>query len=272
MAAFQVVISCFAGGVPSEALLPGLKLLDWPGVGPGHPTWGKPAQALRQPNGRLLPALLKSWQIPIGAVSAVAVIGFSAGFGGVRELLRHPEDRAAIDFACVLDSLHFPIRGGIVKNWRADDPGSIIDFARTVGPFLDFAAEAAQGKRAWVSTWGDIPRPDPAVTTAREGNLSLFAALMQAAPVELPEVPPGFPTLRTSPKLHPGEPYPVPLGIYGSGEAVGLYYPLGADRSLAALKRSHVVQSSVIRGDIWRDFLLPRWGGVWQAPPATKPA
>lgn len=268
----QVVISCFAGGVPPEAQLPGLRLLDWPGRGPGHPTWGGPAQALRQPNGRLLPALLKSRQISPSSVSAVAVIGFSAGFGGVRELLRDPEDRAAIDFACVLDSLHFPIVGGQAKNWRADDPATIIDFGRTVGPFLAFATEAAQAKKGWVSTWGDIPRPNPAVTSAKEGNLSLFAALLQSAPVELPEFPETFPTRRTSPKVHPGEPYPVPSGIFGQGEAVGLYYPLGADRSLAALKRSHVLQGTVVRADVWRDFLLPRWGGAWIPTAPDKPA
>lgn len=265
--ALRVVISAFAGGQPAQAQIPGLHVIDWPGEGSGHPTWGGPAQRLRDPAGPLIPNLLRHYGVKLSDVDRIGVLGFSAGFGGARALLADSSDRARVDFACVLDSLHFPVVGGTWKNFRPDEPATIIDFEHTVGPFLKFAALAAQGQKLWISTWGDIPRPADSVTNAREGNLLLYYALQSSAPVSPIAIPDGFPLDRTNPKLWPNEPYPVPQGIYGSANALGLYYPLAADHSLAALKHSHIVQAQVIRLDLWRDFIVPRWGGAWHEPP-----
>lgn len=262
----MTLVSCFAGAVPKGASVPGLRLVDWPGTAApgGHPTWSASASQMRAGSaGRLLPGLRKRFRID--ADSKLAFIGFSAGFGGVRAALAHPDDRAEIDAAIVLDSIHVPMAPG----FKSSEPNTVINVATTLEPFARFAARAAQRKALWVSTWGDLARPNPSVTTAREGNEVLFAALSQLAHDDPPVVPAALlERPRVDTRLWPDEPYPTPAALFGHGDAVGLYYRQHG-KTLNAAKHAHIIQASVIRDEIWRCWLCPRWGGTWTDPPGT---
>lgn len=265
--ALDVVISCYAGGRPlGAAFASSPVVIDWPGYSkPGpkfsHPTWGKPAAALRS-GGRLLPNLLARYNLNISEVGRIAAIGFSAGFGGVRELLRSEADRERIDTAIVADSIHLALKAP--GKWDATDPiNSIAAWASQAEPFVSFMVEAARGRKLWVSSWGDIPTPNASVTSAAEGNATLFRALRDRVPQGPIDLPSSFPSRAGS---------PAPEAIFGSGSAIGLYYPLGEKPTLAALKASHHRQAQVILPDIWIDLLAPRWSsGAGFVPTSYDP-
>jgi hypothetical protein len=86
----------------------------------------------------------------------ITVTSFSAGFGGVRELLQVPESFDRIDALIMADSIH----AGFVDN-PAD---------RKVNPanmdgFLRFAKEAAAGKKWLILSHSQIRPPNYASTT-----------------------------------------------------------------------------------------------------------
>ena len=85
----------------------------------------------------------------------LTVTSFSAGFGGVRELLKQPGSRSTIDTLVMADSLY----GGFV--------GELAD--RTLNPahftpFLDFAQLAASGKKQMLLSHTDLHTPEYAST------------------------------------------------------------------------------------------------------------
>ena len=73
----------------------------------------------------------------------VAVSSFSAGFGGVRELLKVPEHFARIDVLILADSLYCGYSG---------DPAAKVVDARLMAGFRTFAIEAARGSKTLVMT------------------------------------------------------------------------------------------------------------------------
>ena len=73
----------------------------------------------------------------------VVVSSFSAGFGGVRELLKVPEHFARIDGLVMLDSLYCGYSGDLSR--RQVDPALMAGFRR-------FAIEAAAGRKTFVLT------------------------------------------------------------------------------------------------------------------------
>ncbi len=73
--------------------------------------------------------------------SSVTIGGWSAGCGGVRQILAHAQDRAAVDAVLLIDGVHAP--------YAAGKPGPLeseLDVAKLAG-LRDFAREAAAGRK-----------------------------------------------------------------------------------------------------------------------------
>ena len=92
---------------------------------------------------------------PAPRVGRVTITSFSAGFGGVRELLRDPGIFARIDTLVMADSIYAGFAG---------DPAE-----RRVNPanmegFLNFAREAAAGRRRLLISHSQLPTPSYAST------------------------------------------------------------------------------------------------------------
>lgn len=149
-------------------------------VRPGHvhPEWGPVASALRDQEGRLLPNLLRKHGLDPDAVRRIGVVAFSAGSNsGLRELLRHPEDRAALTFALALDGLHAArkARGA----WHAGDvPSRYFHWRQDVGPWFEAAKTAAHGNGlALIATSSNVAAPGRGLTKTVEAHRDVLDAL-----------------------------------------------------------------------------------------------
>jgi hypothetical protein len=78
--------------------------------------------------------------------SSISLSGFSAGYGAVREILRHPEYFALVNNVLLLDGMHasYSPEGKLLA-----DGGVIL--ASDVDAFVNFAREAVAGRKAVVS-------------------------------------------------------------------------------------------------------------------------
>lgn len=90
-----------------------------------------------------------------GLIRSVTVVSFSAGFGGVREMLKDPKTYTRIDAIVMLDSIYAGFAGNPVE--RKVDPANMEGF-------LKFARDALQGKKAMIITHCDL-RPDNYAST-----------------------------------------------------------------------------------------------------------
>lgn len=170
-----VVISTYAGGID---WWPGARpaLIDWQGVRASpaaHPSWSGPADALRGPDGRLLPALLRKYGH--SSASRVACIGFSAGSNsGLGQLLKHPLDRAQIDFVGSFDGIH-----GYVGQYPppAGNPLAYFKYRDQADPWFDFMRQAALGLKGCVVTASNVAPPAADFTQTRIAVTSLLQAL-----------------------------------------------------------------------------------------------
>jgi hypothetical protein len=80
--------------------------------------------------------------------SRVALTSFSAGYGGVRSILRHPEHYDRVDALVLADSLHAGYAGDATAPRTADLPVDETD----LDVFTRFAGDAVSGrKRMWVT-------------------------------------------------------------------------------------------------------------------------
>lgn len=84
----------------------------------------------------------------------IALVAWSAGYGGVRRVLQQRADR--VDAVILLDGLHAAYRWN-AKGKRVHRPD--------LEPFLQYAREAAAGERLMVVTHSEIQPPDYASTT-----------------------------------------------------------------------------------------------------------
>lgn len=117
--------------------------------------------------------------------SSITLVGFSAGYGAVRAILRHDENFQKVDNVLLLDGIHASYEpegkvlaeGGAV---RAEDLDSFVRFAR----------EAAAGKKTFVITHSEIFPGTYASTT--ECVDFLLAALGLKRRAELREGPIGM--------------------------------------------------------------------------------
>lgn len=91
--------------------------------------------------------------------SRVWLSSFSAGFGGVREILKGPESFTRIDALLLADTLYagFARAQGSPEDRPAPDPTNLKDFVR-------FAKEAAIGRKAMLVTCCDLIPPTYSAT------------------------------------------------------------------------------------------------------------
>jgi hypothetical protein len=85
-------------------------------------------------------------------VGRIALSGWSAGFGAVREILKRPADAARIDAVLLAD--------GLFTEWSSSRSGSgsrDADFAK-VKSVIDFARRATEGEKLFVLTHTAIDR------------------------------------------------------------------------------------------------------------------
>jgi len=83
-------------------------------------------------------------------IRSVTVISFSAGFGGVREMLKEPKIYSRIDAIVMLDSIYAGFTGDTQE--RKVDPDNMEGF-------LKFARDALQSKKTMIITHCEL-RPD----------------------------------------------------------------------------------------------------------------
>lgn len=95
-------------------------------------------------------------------VGRVVVSSFSAGFGGVRAVLKVPEHRARINGLVMLDSLYAGYAGD--PAFKNVDPAKVADFRR-------FAVEAAAGRNWFLLTHSAQVPPGYASTTETADDL-----------------------------------------------------------------------------------------------------
>jgi pimeloyl-ACP methyl ester carboxylesterase len=116
----------------------------------------------------LLPRLLEkarkeianAWPTESPKIGRVFVSSFSAGFGGVRELLAVADHFSRIDGVILADSLYAGYQGEIAK--RRIDPAKMVNFRR-------FAAEAAAGRKTMIVTYSALI-PDGYASTAETAD------------------------------------------------------------------------------------------------------
>ncbi len=83
--------------------------------------------------------------------ASITLSGFSAGYGGVREILRRPEYFALVNSVLLLDGLHasYSPEGKLMA-----DGGTIQ--ASDIDAFVNFAREAVAGRKTFVVTHSEI--------------------------------------------------------------------------------------------------------------------
>lgn len=126
-------------------------------------------------------AHVRTGRTPALRVGRVTVTSFSAGFGGVRELLRAPGIFARIDAVVMADSIYAGFAG--------DPAGRAVNPADMAG-FLAFAREAAEGRRHLLVSHTQLHTP--AYASTAETAAYLIARLGGRSEVATEEWPGGL--------------------------------------------------------------------------------
>lgn len=109
-----------------------------------------------------------------GQIRSVTVVSFSAGFGGVREMLKDPQTYARIDAIVMLDSIYAGFTGNPEE--RKVDPANMEGF-------LKFARDALQGKKTMIITYCDL-RPDNYASTKETADYLMAQLDKKRNPVQ----------------------------------------------------------------------------------------
>jgi hypothetical protein len=118
-------------------------------LGSGSRVYGEPFekpemfQSMIDEAGRIL-GLKKGW-------SSITLVGFSAGYGAVRAILRHDEDFRRVDNVLLLDGIHASY---VPEGKRLADGGTIK--ADDLDSFVRFAREAAAGNKSFLISHSEI--------------------------------------------------------------------------------------------------------------------
>lgn len=83
---------------------------------------------------------------------SITLTSFSAGYGAVRSILQHPAHYARVDRVMLADSLHASYAAEVTPARSADLP---VD-ATTLAPFIQFARDAAVGRKAMHVTHSEV--------------------------------------------------------------------------------------------------------------------
>jgi hypothetical protein len=100
-------------------------------------------------------------------IRKLLVTSFSAGYAGVREILRSPEHRAKIDALLLADGLHTSLDSALMKTQMQD--------------FLTFALDARAGRKVFLCTHSSIPTSGYRSTTETADYLLAGLGLCRTA-------------------------------------------------------------------------------------------
>ena len=239
----DLVISCMAGTVIRGFDVwpePHPTVIEWAGEkGPGqkHPSWQTAARSKRGQDGRLIPNLI-DW-FNAGSPERVAIYAFSAGSNsGLRELLRHPEDRAMVSFCGSIDGMH-----GIL-NWNRT---GYADWEMSVAPFAQYALRAATTDEAMMVVTGNNLAA-PTGHSTRTPDMMKDVNRWVAGQVNVHERPPDHELMNE----FLGEGEPTPNGKGGIGNAYFFEYP-------GLHEEDHRLQARIIIPRVTRTFLMHSW-------------
>ncbi len=88
--------------------------------------------------------LTKSWK-------SITLVGFSAGYGGIRAILRQPENFKLVNNVLLLDGFH----ASYVPEGKPLGSGGVIRY-EDVDSYLEFAHEAAAGRKNFIITHSEL--------------------------------------------------------------------------------------------------------------------
>jgi len=125
---------------------------------------------------QLLQEAAKELQLRRGWAS-ITLSGFSAGYGAVREILRHPADFAVVNNVLLLDGMHT----SYVPEGKPLADGGTID-ASGLDSFIAFAKEAVEGRKTFVFTHSEI-FPGTYASTTECGDFLLTQLHLTNRPV-----------------------------------------------------------------------------------------
>lgn len=249
--AYDLLISVMGlRGLPEGWKAPAPLIREWAGkVKPGHShaTWDHVADRLRDIDGRLIPNLIRQWGLELAGLRRLGLVGFSAGSSsGLRELLRHPEDRSLVDAVIAADGLHAALRPS-----PSDETiqGQYWDFDGQLGPFLEMARLGSrEGGPIVMFTATDIARPSSGITKTSEAMSDVWTILQSEEELEdwhYYEVP---------------ELAQAPLeGFEGSRNLTMMWYPGEFPHEIGTPQAAHVNQAQKAIPEFLVDVVQPMW-------------
>lgn len=218
-------------------------VIEWAGEAePGkHPSWVSMVRKLRDPaTGQLIPRLVAMFRA--GEPKRIAAFGFSAGSNsGLRELLRHPKDRAMVSFVGSIDGLH------PTTNWNAT---ALADFDLQVLPFAEYALRAARGEATMVITGNNLAAPT--ATTYQTPQTMRLINQWVVKKLGGTDAVKDYPTNMALIREFLSKGGPVPNGVGGIGRAYWFEYP-------GTQKRDHIEQANIVTPNVVRTFLADAW-------------
>jgi hypothetical protein len=110
-------------------------------------------------------------------VGRVTLVGFSAGHGAIRVILREPRHFARVDAVLLLDGMHT----SYVPEGQVLDKGGVLD-TTNLAAFADFARAAIRGEKGFVVTHSEI-FPGTFASTTETADWILRALGLSRTPV-----------------------------------------------------------------------------------------
>lgn len=214
--------------------------LDWPdetkliGIGPGDlssTAFSSLAASLKDADGRILPNLLEKYA-PGVTPGRIAFVGFSAAFGLLDPLARHPEDRAAISAYLLLDAT---FDGFGAKHGK---PG-----------YVEFGRDAARGERLLVTTTANT-----ATWNAAEGKAAHLTGNESWSLVWADLEAEGF----SERDIAPREPMPAPDGGAHQLGSLLFWYEYVKDNGESQVAHQDMGK---LRRPLLEAYLIPYWRG-----------
>jgi len=236
----SVIFDCFAGVAAAfedaESAPTIIELQGLTAEGQGHPSWDW-LESKRDPSGRLIPSLLKWYKA--GSPERIAIVGFSAGSNsGLRQLLRHPQDREAVSFMASIDGLH------PVTSW---DGKTLANPAIQFEPFSKYSIMAARSNGYAVFTANNLAPPTTTTWSTPQAMKAINKEVVAKAG-NVNDLPTNMAAIREF--LAMGGPKPNAMG--GIGNCYFFEYP-GRTAS------DHIAQAKTVMPRILEVFLSDAW-------------
>lgn len=234
--------------------------------------------ARNKTTGRILPNLVAEAKQSLGLpedekIGRIATITFSAGRYMNSEILRHPEDREAIDTVIDLDGLNMPIVSNNIYFPKPDAKGNfgIWQYALPgLGPWFEFGKSCYDGSHLMVNWHTQVPGPGSAVSSTKDACNVLYAKLEEYAVangIELKPQPFNVEDLRVPSEFFPAntpaqggdkprtwtEMPEVTVTVCGNNFKIDMPGNGGG---------AHIFTCHWGQAAVWRALLAPRWNGT----------